>query len=296
MYSIKMNKIPIMKQMKLKKIVLLKIILICYLTLNACAEAEENKNISAPPFSSEMPQQVNTQEVKPESTAANDIPPRQEQWQVYICPDMPQPYIEVLKQYEQFMNAKNQNINDESVQAKLWGGEWKYLYDELCGAWTSFLNSESAENPEDVFHYALKDITGDGFPEMIMAYKDIPDVIYNYSAANGIGMECLTSYYTMTIYENGIVEYVSGGAYSSTTYLRFQEETGEWVIADIIAVESTWDTVSKEWNDINYYTGTWDGNGELTETISEAEYLRIQEKYVTEPMAFEWIPLAYAGN
>ena len=34
------------------------------------------------------------------------------QWQVYIQPDMPEPYIEVLKQYEQAMNSGVKDFND----------------------------------------------------------------------------------------------------------------------------------------------------------------------------------------
>lgn len=285
--------------MILSKIFILNITLLCIFSLSACAKVEETEHIaketeqsSTPPalsedpeaeifedIESEIPEEVKSEITESESTEPEDISSEQMQWQVYICPDMPQPYIEVLKQYEQFMNANVHDINDEDVLDKLWGGEWKYLYNELCAHLTSY---QKNHRPDTETNYTLADLTGDGFPEMIMTYyENMPDVIYYYSDANGIGMEYLTSYFDMTIYQNGIVEYVSGGMYSSTTYLQFQEDVDAWVVVDTIAVDLIDDV---------YYGGNW-VSGFLDTEITEEEYLRIQEKYVTEPMEFEWIPL-----
>ena len=290
--------------MKLKKIILskifiLKITLLCILSLSACAKVEETENIakemephSTPlalsedpeaeifeDIESESPEEVKSEITEAENTEPEDISSEQMQWQVNIYPDMPQPYIEVLKQYEQFVNANVHDINDEELD-KLWGGEWKYLYNELCAHLTSYRDNHWPNNRE--INYTLADLTGDGFPEMIMTYGNTPNVIYYYSDTKGIGMECLTSYFDMTIYQNGIVEYVSGGMYSSTTYLQFQEDVEEWVVLDTIAVNLIDDV---------YYGGNWVSGGYLDTEITEEEYLQIQAKYVTEPMEFEWIPL-----
>lgn len=269
----------------MKKAVFLKMILICVISFNACTKVEGNRDTMPHLFSSETAEYVNyakAEESDSKSTESEEVSSEQKQWKVNICSDMPEPYIDVLMQYEQFMNADNQDLNDESVRSKFRGGEWKDLYDELCASWSTFT--------ENSYHYALKDLTGDDFPEMIIAYKDTPEVIYHYSETKGMGMECATSYFHMTIYENGIVEYVSAGTYSSTTYLQFQEDVGEWVVQEIIACKETRDDSGK-WINEAYYTGDWDGNGRLTDTISEAEYLQIKENYVTEPMQFEWFPL-----
>ena len=289
-----------MKKITISKLFILKITLLCILSFCACAKAEETENIelemeqSSTPLAlsedpeaeifedkeSESPEEMKSEITESENTGSEDISSEQIQWQVNICPDMPQPYIEVLRQYEQFMNANVHDINDEDVCTKLWGGEWKYLYNELCAYLTSYQDNHWSNNRE--INYALADVTGDGFPEMIMTYYgNTPDVIYYYSDAHGIGMECLTSYFDMTIYQNGIVEYVSGGMYSSTTYLQFQEDVDAWVVIDRIAVNLIDDV---------YYGGNW-VNGELDTEITEEEYLQIQEKYVTESMEFEWIPL-----
>lgn len=283
----------------MKKIILSKITLLCILSLCACAKVEGTENIaqemethSTPltisedpeaeifeDIESESPEEVKSEITEFENAEPEDISSEQMQWQVNIYPDIPQPYIEVLKQYEQFMNANVHDINDEDVLDKLWGGEWKYLYNELCAHLTSY---QKNHRPDTETNYTLADLTGDGFPEMIMTYGNTPDVIYYYSDAHGIGMECLTSYYQMTIYQNGIIEYVSAGMYSSTTYVQFQEDVDEWVVIDTIAVDLIDDA---------YYGGNWGSDGELDTEITEEEYLQIQEKYVTEPMEFEWIPL-----
>lgn len=57
--------------------------------------------------------------------------------------------------------------------------------------------------------------------------------------------------------------------------------------------DSTWNAVNQEMNDTEYYGGEWGEDGLLDKAITGQEYLRIQGKYVTEPMEFEWIPLAY---
>lgn len=292
--------------MGVKKTVFLKMMLVCVISLNACAGVEKNGDGMPSLSSSETSEDTESESVEPEYTESEDIKPEsaeseevssgQEQWRVNLCAGMPEPYIDVLRQYEQFLNAENQDFNDESVRNKLYGGEWKDLYDELCGSLLYYINRDTGENIGDVFHYSLTDITGDGFPELVIACRDIPEVIYNYSETNGIGREFGSSYYTMTIYENGIVEYFSGRRYSTTTYLQFQENVGDWVVLDILESENTWDDVENKWKVEGYYKVNWDDTGRLTETISEQEYLQIQEKYVTEPMEFEWIPFVYYGR
>ena len=52
----------------------------------------------------------------------------QMKWQVHIQPGMPEPFIEVLRQYEQFMNADIQNLNDEDVRWMENGGIYMMNY------------------------------------------------------------------------------------------------------------------------------------------------------------------------
>lgn len=229
---------------------------------------------------------------KQEETESGQI-----KWQVYIQPDMPEPFIEVLRQYEQFMNADEQNLNDEGVQKKIdpADGEWRYLYDELCGMWMS---SVWNCGEEDVIRYSLKDLTGDGYPELVMGYylsNDTisPQVVYYYSQTEGIRMECLGGYYTMVLYEDGVIKYISGGVTYTENYIQFQEETESWQMAARVIVD--WD--SKTDSVRGYYWGD-DVGGNLTDNrpMSEEEYQKIISQYATEPMELEWTPLLLSSE
>lgn len=102
---------------------------ICTLLLNAYVKAEERKQIIPETeqsltamSSSKIQEQEISKDTEPESTEPDAFSESNVQWYANIYSDMPQPYIEVMSQYEQFMNADNRNLNDESVQNKIWGG------------------------------------------------------------------------------------------------------------------------------------------------------------------------------
>lgn len=216
----------------------------------------------------------------------------QMKWQVHIQPGMPEPFIEVLRQYEQFMNADIQNLNDEGVREKIDSvdGKWRYLYDELCGSWLA----AAWRGEEDVIRYSLEDLTGDGYPELVMGYcrssddAVYPEVVYYYSRTEGIRMECLSSYYTMELYEDGVILYVSGGAAYTETFIQFQEEAECWQQVACIAVDWDYETDSVR----GYYWGD-DVSGDLTgnRPMSAEEYQKIIAQYAAEPVALEWTSL-----
>lgn len=216
----------------------------------------------------------------------------QRKWQVHIQPGMPEPFIEVLRQYEQFMNADIQNLNDEGVREKIDSvdGKWRYLYDELCESWLA----AAWRGEEDVIRYSLEDLTGDGYPELVMGYcrssddAVYPEVVYYYSRTEGIRMECLSSYYTMELYEDGVILYVSGGAAYTETFIQFQEEAECWQQVACIAVDCDYETDSVR----GYYWGD-DVSGNLTgnRPMSAEEYQKIIAQYAAEPVALEWTSL-----
>lgn len=205
---------------------------------------------------------------------------------------MPEPFIEVLRQYEQFMNADIQNLNDEDVREKIDSvdGKWRYLYDELCGLWLS----AAWRGEEDVIRYSLEDLTGDGYPELVMGYcrssddAVYPGVVYYYSQTDGIRMECLSSYYTMELYEDGVILYVSGGAAYTETFIQFQEEAESWQQVACIAVDWDYETDSVR----GYYWGD-DVSGDLTgnRPMSAEEYQKIIAQYAAGPVELEWTSL-----
>ena len=198
--------------------------------------------------------------------------------------DVPAPFKEVMKQYEQFLNAENQDMNDEDVRNKL-GEEWCYLYDELCGKLTYIVNN----GEEKKICYSLQDLTGDGVPEMIMGFNNKPRVIYYYSKDNGVSMEFASDYYVMNLYEGGIVEYRSAGIHSTTTYMKFKSQLGKWECVERLA--ELWDSEKKKYD--TYYHLTKEQEISETEayierSITEEEYFQIKERYTTEAIELEW--------
>ncbi len=247
------------------------------LPIYASVEAEEQTSMSSEPKEAES---------------------NQSHWQVYIQPDMPEPYIEVLKLYEKAMNAGVKDFNDEEVMDRFnpIDGEWRYLYDLYCRrlAWAVEHNEA-----DDNYRYSLKDLTGDGFPELILGYyldsfdETTPEVIYYYSETEGIMMEYLSDYYIMTLYEGGIIEYISGGVTYTKTYLQFQAETESWELAARVVVD--WDSQTD--SDRGYCWGD-DVGGDLTdnEPMSEEEYQKIMAQYAKEPMELEWTSLVLSAE
>ena len=222
------------------------------------------------------------------------------QWHVYIQPDMPEPFIEVLNLYEEFINSDIPETNNDDAWNELWdefhtgGGKWWYLSDEFCGTLMSLLKDPVKEGEEEAFRYSLTDLTGDGFPELIMGYysdlfdEDYLYAVYYYSETEGIKMEWHTSYFSMSLYEGGIIEYISGGMDYTITYLRFQEETESWELADCIIVD--WNSQD---DSESYYRGVNTAHfaDPANEPMSEEEYREIVERYTAEPVELEWIPL-----
>ena len=287
---------------------------ILYFCMTACgnadgqsaAEQSGTKIIQEPSEEIPIPEPESTPEPEPmpkpepESTSTAESTPKSEpeqrQWQVYIQPDMPEPFIEVLKQYEEFMNTDTQILNEDAWwdEFNTVDGERGNLLWELCGSLMSLLKDSVKEGEEEAFRYSLTDLTGDGFPELIMGYysdlfdEDYLYVVYYYSETEGIKMEWHTSYFSMSLYEGGIIEYISGGVNYTITYLRFQGETESWELADRIIVD--WDSHD---DSESYYRGvnTADFSDPENEPMSEEEYREIVERYTAEPVELEWSPL-----
>lgn len=151
------------------------------------------------------------------------------------------------------------------------------------------------DGPEDCIRYSLTDLTGDGFPELIMGdysdYSDetFPEVVYYYSETEGVKMECLSRYYTMTLYESGIIEYVSGGVNHTINYLQFRQDTEEWIVIDRFWVMNEEDVRGGP----KYYREGDEENflDEPEYSITEEEFKRITGGYTQKPVELEWMPL-----
>ena len=106
-------------------------------------------------------------------------------------------------------------------------------------------------------------------------------------------MECRSSYYTMVLYEDSVIEYISGGVTYTETYIQFQEETASWQQVACVVVDWDYETDSVR----GYYWGD-DLSGHLTDNrpMSVEEYQKIIAQYAAEPVEPEWTPLILSSD
>lgn len=148
--------------------------------------------------------------------------------------------------------------------------------------------------------YSLEDLTGDGFPEMIMGIEVggywsegqfiesnfEPYVIYYYNSKNEIEIGIAkTKWYTMCLYEGGIVELKSNNVSEIRTYCRFESGLEKWETAATIGIE--WDYENAK--EIGYYQEEVEETDQINHRIiSEKEYLSIIKEYAVSPIKLEW--------
>ena len=234
---------------------------------------------------------------EPKETESDQI-----HWQVYIQPDMPEVFKEVLRQFEEFFNefVKDQSFENVWEKVDLTDSEWGYMFEELCGGWHRRLTYDGEKTAEEYLRYSLTDLTGDGFPELIMGYyladndNTYSQAVFYYNESEGTKMRYVTTYDAIALYEGGIIEYISGGFNYSVDYTQFQEDTKEWISIDSFLVEAVIDGEDVS-DGANYYRQEDGGDfvyGDLTYVqISEEEYTRITDSYTQRPVEMEWTSL-----
>ncbi len=217
-------------------------------------------------------------------------------WQIYIHPDVPWSLKEVLIQYELAMNVGADGVyiygGDDDVREKA-GIEGPYYIDlELYGAWCA-----AVENGWDsTICYSLRDLTGDGIPELIMGNGNSESVyirvIYEYTAQGDIRVMDSSTYYDMTLYEGDILEYVSGGVAYTITYWQFSQKQQDWRIVEALGME--WDYENSR--EVGPYRQIiTDGEYAEKEIISEEEFERIRAQYPQREMELQWYSLTSPG-
>lgn len=188
-------------------------------------------------------------------------------------PDVPEVYHKVLIQYEQILNEKKDlNLND-CMEKFYVGGEWEDVDMQL------YLDAR-----DDDIYYSLSDLTDDGLPEFIMgawdAWQDDINPYIIYYVREGAGVESLSfGGFPTQFYEGGIILSTGSGVSAPRMIEQFQADTGQWKLVAY---------VGEEWVN-GEFSGYYKGNDDR-EKISEEEYNRIIEQYITIPMELEWYP------
>ena len=301
----------------MKRAIFAGVAIICAISLSACGKSDEisyiqetDNNISEdsqPDDSTEEELQasepVETEEETSMSLESEETELTQIQLQVYIQPDMPEPFVEMLGQLEEVINLVVQNPSRKDVWEKMgvFGSDLKFMLEDAYNNWWIPIY----DGEEMDARYSLKDLTGDGFPELIMGrYNDYngstsPKAVCYYNETDGIEMIHMSDYFSMALYEGGIIEFSSGGVNYTMDYIQFQEDTDEWICIDYFYVETVIDGEPVQ-GGANYYRRDEEGDflydGDVCEQISEEEYTHITDNYTRKPMELEWTQFVFRSE
>lgn len=178
-------------------------------------------------------------------------------------------YTELLMEYERVFEDPTYTED-----------KWENIYDHIG----RFANSESYG-----LYYCIKDLSGDGKPELILSgrydseYR--PMIIYAYADGEYI-WSCISENYDMEIYENGIVEMVSGSAGKEYhTFYQLEKNSGfAWFVEEVYDIPRNWG--GKEGEGMLYYRSIHHGSED--EELTEEEYFNVLNQYEIDPIELEW--------
>lgn len=200
-------------------------------------------------------------------------------------PDIPREYYKVLEQYEDILKEEYLNLND-CMEKFYVGGEWEYVNMELYVAgW------------DDGIYYSLYDLTGDGFPELLMGWMDSVETVYwpyvMYTVGDGETIENYTFGAMPTVVcDNGAI--ITYGHVEYVMIMQFQADTGQWRYVDVWSEDNVnvW-SEERPKDTKRYYSREFEGEytlekGEQKEEISQMDYNRIIDQYKTTSVMLEW--------
>lgn len=182
-----------------------------------------------------------------------------------ISDDRLEAYNQILAEYEQVL--EDADYTEE---------KWVYVYDYI----RRYLNKPTAN-----FFYSIKDLAGDGTPELILSVQDnekyIPFIIYAYDGKT-VKWLCICEEYIMRIYEGGIIEYITGGVQTHFFYDKVEKDSVITLrLADIVID-------SQDEDDFHYYEEV---EKEKYVEISEEEFTTIRNQYTKAEMNMDWMRL-----
>lgn len=231
-----------------------------------------------------------TVEPTPEGEAFAAEAASEETASVFIHPDVPEALAEVLKQYERAMRAEvvpdalEYPTSAEKGTDKEGATRLNYVYDEVYVHWY-YADEEERGN---AICYSLQDLTGDGVPELILgnSHHDIR-IVYYCGEAGDICFVESTPYYTMTLYEGGVIEYASAGVDYTLNYLQFSAQEQDWRVVESLGAHWDFEHQRNE----EPYRQIADGASGESEPLSEEEFQEIIDRYTREKVELQWFSL-----
>ena len=129
-------------------------------------------------------------------------------------------------------------------------------------------------------YYCLRDVTDDGFPELIMGLDD-PDVIYYYNDEEQRVIMAYISggYYIFNLYEGGAFAQEHGDRDGSIAYYQFRPDTKRWKLI-------LWSRPDREEN-LRYYR-YFAEYSDVVEEVPEEEARQIIDQLTGERIELEW--------
>lgn len=195
----------------------------------------------------------------------------------YIVYDGENTYRNILDEYieaytqEQIAQAKGESAADSDGWQERWEEKWENVDDRLVSYVSLGLK----------MCYSLVDIAGDGTVELCIGTEDNGEYqlrdIYSYDDGKIIWiLDDLER--EVTIYEDGMIEEVSGGAGLHYTYSQLQKNSAVRRYMDEITIDDVGEMTE-------YFIKDEDGNDI---SISEKEFYTIQSQYVQKEIEYTW--------
>lgn len=201
-------------------------------------------------------------------------------------------YRAVIEEYELMLKSENKGFIPD---------KWKYVYNTLF-----YIGRNDGK-----LYYALADLSGDGYPELIVgrkwdaknwgtflynelywSYREEDVVLRTVEDTSTVtpyavyfwgdnGLEIYTcDEYKMTIYESGVIELEKP---YMRKYLEFQKDTGSLKCSD------TFKAVRERESKVVFYRK--EKKSDNFEEISKEEYIKNVNYYLSDMMGFEWVPV-----
>ena len=206
--------------------------------------------------------------------------------------DRTEEYRAVIEEYELMLKSENEGFIPN---------KWEYIYNALF-----YIGKR-----DGILYYALADLSGDGYPELIIGRKwdtknwgsflceylslsyreeDValktvedtstvrPYVVY-FWGENGMEF-CTCNEYKMTIYENRVIELEKP---YMRKYLEIQQDTGS------LMCRETLKTIREMNNKVAFYKK--EKNSDKFKEIPKKEYIESVNNYLLDMMELEWIAI-----
>ena len=199
---------------------------------------------------------------------------------------IPQNEVDNTSIYDETLAALYQDLSEKKDQAALEEDDFSYLY---------AMNYEEGEDPLYTFGYTFVDLTGTGYPELVIMKDDGSPIVYDlFTQTDGKVRHVFSSaerdYVTLLGHEGHsprtLCEHASGGADVTETNTYIMDPGTKELIPQVSFIYDSTENQENPWA-VRY------GPDEEPEALDEAEWNQRMENFGVENL-FKLIPIAAA--